>query len=78
MVDNFWFGYNFVSIDTCKTFFPTQIDTVKAPKIVHLCILTSVGYSKKETSMKNCSQLNNVIIILYLHKVQNVKYFLDL
>ena len=52
--------------------------TVKAPNIAHLSIATSVGYSKKEANLKNCSQLNKVIIILYLHKVQNEKYFLDL
>ena len=44
---------------------------VKAPYIAHLSILTSVGYNKKETNLKNCSQRNKVIIILYLHKVQN-------
>ena len=50
--------------------------TVKAPNIAHLSILTSVGYNKKQI-WKN-SQLNKVIIILYLHKVQNEKYVLDL
>ena len=50
---------------------------VKAPNIVHLSILTSVGSNKKQTWKKQ-SQLNKVIIILYLHKVQNEKYFLDL
>ena len=52
--------------------------TVKAPNIVHLSPLTSIGYKKKETKLKNCSQQNKVIIILYLQKVQNEKYFLDL
>ena len=52
--------------------------TVKAPNIVHLSILTSVGYNKKEINLKKYSQLNKVIIILYLHKVQNEKYVLDL
>ena len=42
------------------------------------CIVTSVGYDEKETNLKNCSQLNKVIIKLYLHKVKNEKYFLDL
>ena len=51
---------------------------VKAPNIAHLSHLTSVRYNKKETNLKNCSQLNKVIIILYLHKIHNEKYFLDL
>ena len=46
---------------------------VKPPNIVHLSILTSVGYNDKETNLKNCSQLNKVIFILYLRKVQNEK-----
>ena len=49
---------------------------VKAPNIEDLSILTSVGYGKKETNLKNCSQQNKVIIILYLHKVQNDNFFL--
>ena len=51
---------------------------VKAPNIVHLSLLTSVGYNKKEANLKMFSQLNKVIITLYLHKVQNEKYCLDL
>ena len=51
---------------------------VKVPNIAHLSLLTSVGYNKKEANLKKISQLNKVIIILYLHKVQNEKYFLDL
>ena len=52
--------------------------TVKAPNIAHLSILTSVGYKKKEANLKMFSQINKVIIILYLHKVLKEKYFLDL
>ena len=51
---------------------------VKAPNIAHLSILTSAGYNKKETNLKKKSQLNKEIIILYLHKVKNENYFLDL
>ena len=46
------------------------------PNIVHLSIVTSVAYNKKETNLKNCSQLNKVIIIHYLRKVQNENIFL--
>ena len=51
---------------------------VKAPNIAHLSLLTSVGYNKKETKMKKCSQPNKVIIIYFLHRVQNENYFPDL
>ena len=51
---------------------------VKAPNIAHLSLLTSVGYNKKETKLKKCAQPNKVIIIYYLHRVQNEKYFPDL
>ena len=51
---------------------------MKAPNIAHLSLLTSVGYDKKEANLKIFSQLNKVIIILYLHKVQKEKYCLDL
>ena len=49
--------------------------TVKAPNIAHFSILTSVGCNKKETNLKKYPQLNKVIIIPYLHKVQNEKIF---
>ena len=39
------------------------IITVKAPNIVHLSLLTSVGYNKKETKSKKCAQPNKVITI---------------
>ena len=52
--------------------------TVKAPNIAHLSLLTSVGYNKKETKLKKCAQPNEIIIIHYLHNVQNEKYFPDL
>ena len=52
--------------------------TVKAPNIAHLSLLTSVGYNKKETKLKKCTQPNKVIITYYLHTVQNEKYFPDL
>ena len=52
--------------------------TEKAPNIAQISIVTSVGYFKKETNLKKCSHLSKVIIILYLHEVQNEKYFLDL
>ena len=52
--------------------------TVKAPNIAHLSLLTSVGYNKKETKLKKCAQPNKVIIIYYLHRVQNENYFPDL
>ena len=45
--------------------------TVNAPNIALLSLLTSVGYNKKETNLKNCAQLNKVINLLYLHRVQN-------
>ena len=51
---------------------------VKAPNIAHLSLLTFVGYNKKEANLNMFSQLNRVIIILYLQKVQNEKYCLDL
>ena len=57
---------------------PAKICMVLAPNIVHLSLLTSVGYYKKETNFKNCSRLNKEIFILYLRQVQNKKYFLDL
>ena len=47
---------------------------VKTPNIVYLSLLTTVGYNKKETNLKNCAQPNKVIIILYLYGVQNGKY----
>ena len=37
-------------------------NTVKAPNIVHLSLLTSIGYNKKETKLKKCAQPNKVII----------------
>ena len=49
--------------------------TVTAPYLSHLSLLTSVGYNKKDTHMKNCAHPNQVIIILYLHRVQNGKIF---
>ena len=52
--------------------------TVKAPNIAHLSLLTSVGCNTKETKLNNCAQPNKVIIIYYLHIVQNEKYFPDL
>ena len=55
-----------------------KVITVKAPNIAHLSLLTSVGYNKKETKMKKCAQPNKVIIIYYLHRVQNEKYITDL
>ena len=47
---------------------------------LHINILTLDGYNynKKETKLKKRSQPNKVIIIVYSHKVQNEKYFLDL
>ena len=52
-----------------------NVSTVKAPTIAHLSLLTSVGYNKNETKLKECAQPNKVIIIYYLHRVQNEKYF---
>ena len=52
--------------------------TVKAPNTAHLSLLTSIGYNNKETNLKVFSQLNKVVIILYLHKVQKEKYCLDI
>ena len=52
--------------------------TVKAPNIAHLSLLTFVGYNKKETKLKKCQQPNKVIIMCYLHRVQNEKYFPNL
>ena len=49
---------------------------VKAPIIAQLSIVISVGYNMKETNLKKFSQLNKVMIILYLHENQNEKYFL--
>ena len=49
--------------------------TVEAPNIAHLSILTSIGYNKKETKLKKCVQPNKLIILYYLHRVQNEKYF---
>ena len=49
--------------------------TVKAPNIAHLSLLNSVGYTKKETKLKKCTQPNKVIIIYNIHRVQNEKYF---
>ena len=54
---------------------PLKQGTVKAPNIAHLSLLTSVGYNKKETKLKKCTQPNKVISIYYLHIVQNEKYF---
>ena len=54
------------------------MDTVKAPNIAHLSLLTSIGYKKKETKLKKCAQPNKAIIIYYLHTVKNEKYFPDL
>ena len=54
------------------------ISMVKVCNIAHLRILTSIGYYKKETNLKMFSQLNKVIIILYLPKVQNEKFCHDL
>ena len=51
---------------------------MKAPNIAHLSLLTSIGHNKKETKLKKCVQPNKVIIIYYLHRVQNEKYFPDL
>ena len=53
-------------------------DTVRAPNIAHLSLLTSVGYNKKETKLKKCAQPNKVIIIYYLYRVKNEKYFPNL
>ena len=47
--------------------------TVKAPNIVHLSLLTSFGYNKKETKLKKCAQPNKVIIIYHLQRVQMKK-----
>ena len=32
------------------------VTKVKAPYIAHLSLLTSIGYNKKETNLKNCPQ----------------------
>ena len=52
--------------------------SVKVPNIVHLSLLTTVGYYKKDTNLKNFVQPNKSFVILYLHRVQNVKYFPNL
>ena len=52
--------------------------TVKAPNIAHLSLLTSIGYKEKETKLKKCVQPNKVIILYYLHRVQNEIFFPDL
>ena len=54
------------------------IITVKDPNIAHLSCLTPVGYYNKETKLEKCAQPNKVIIIYYLRRVQNEKYFPDL
>ena len=59
---------------TCKE----QSHTVKAPNIAHISLLTSVEYNKKETKLKKCVQSNKVIIIYYLRRVQDKKYFPNL
>ena len=51
---------------------------MKAPYIAHLSILTSVGHNKKDTNLKYFAQPNDVIIILYLHRVRNENYVPDL
>ena len=48
---------------------------VKAPNIAHLSLLTFIVYNKKQTNLKNCAKPNKVIIILYLHGVQNENIF---
>ena len=53
-----------------------NVSTVKAPNIAHLILLTSVGYNKNETKLKKCAQPNKVIIMYYLHRVQNKNIFL--
>ena len=60
-----------VTLQRCTVTFPQR--TVKAPIIAHLSLLTSVGYNQKETKLKKCTQPNKVIIIYYLHRVQNEK-----
>ena len=52
--------------------------SVKVPNIVHLSLLTTVGYYKKDTNLKNFVQPNKSFVILYLHRVQNGKYFPNL
>ena len=47
----------------------------RPPNIAHLSLLNSVGYTKKETKLKKCTQPNKVIIIYNIHRVQNEKYF---
>ena len=39
---------------------------MKAPNIAHLSLLTSVGFSEKETKLKKCAQPNKEIIIYYM------------
>ena len=58
-IAKFWFP-EFVS---SYAWHVTEI-TVNAPNIAHLSLLTSVGYNKKETNLKNSAQPNKVIIIL--------------
>ena len=53
-------------------------NTVKAPNIAHLSLLTSIRFDKKETNLNYFAQSNKVIIILHLHSVWNEKYFGDL
>ena len=55
---------------------PQIISTVKAPNTAQLNLLTSAGYNKKEK--RKFSQLDKVIIILYLHTGQNEKYCLGI
>ena len=54
---------------------PKYLFMVKAPNIAHLSLWTCIGYKKKETKLKKSIQPNKVIILYYLHRVQNEKCF---
>ena len=47
-------------------------------KVVECRANQAIGYNKKETKLKKCVQPNKVIILYYLHRDQNEKYFPDL
>ena len=45
-------------------FYVLIVNKVKAPYIVHVSLLTSVGYNKKEANFKMFSQLKKEIVVL--------------
>ena len=54
---------------------PEFRNTVKAPNIAHLSILTSVGYNKKETNLKKIKI--NFFKKIFQEHFQSVKQFAE-